>query len=190
MALRGVKVAAAIAQALRTVEQDPVLVGGAAVEFYTEGGYATKDIDMLASGGPDLWKVMEMLGFKRRGKDYINESLELYVEFPGDFLAGDERNDILDVNGIPLRIISIEDLVVDRLCAYKFWKSAIDGVSVLLLLESGRCDLNYLSAQARKKDVLDALKMIQKIYEEVVRKKLSKKRSSKALQDWLSKPAR
>ena len=68
LALRGVKVAAVVAEALRQIGEDPVLVGGAAVEFYTEGGYATKDIDMVAVGGYPLREVMNELGFEKRGK--------------------------------------------------------------------------------------------------------------------------
>lgn len=185
LARRGVKIAAVIADALRTVGQDPILVGGAAVEFYTEGGYATKDIDMVAPGGPDLMEVMKQLGFKRRGKDFIHNQLEIYVEFPGEALGGERHSILLDVDGIPLQIISVEDLIVDRLCSYKFWKSEIDGLAALLLLESGNIDSNLLSAQAKKEDVEDALLWIQKIFEEIFRKKLGKKKASKKLKGWL-----
>lgn len=187
LARRGVKIAAVIAEALRSVGQDSILVGGAAVEFYTEGGYATKDIDMIAAGGPDLWRVMEELGFQRRGKDFINEKLEIYIEFPGEMLGAGRISNVLDVDGMPLRIISVEDLIVDRLCAYKFWKSGMDGLSALLLLESGRCDRGRLKKQAKKEAVLDALDYVEKLYEQVVRRKLSKKRASQLMQQWLQK---
>lgn len=175
LARRGVKVAAVIAEALRQVGEDPVLVGGAAVEFYTEGGYATKDIDMVAVGGEPLREVMKELGFEKRGKDFINKPLELYVEFPSECLNAFEKSDDLDVDGISLKIISIEDLIVDRLCAYKFWKSSADGLAALLLMQIGKEDTRRLKKQAKKKDVLDALEWIAKIYEEAFRKKMSQK---------------
>lgn len=115
-ARRGVRIAAVIAQALRQIGQDPVLVGGAAVEFYSEGEYTTRDIDMVAPGGRELWVAMEQLGFARRGKDFIHEAFEIYVEFPAETLGGERKSDSLDVDGMPLQIISIEDLIVDRLC--------------------------------------------------------------------------
>ena|SRR3989338_8092948 len=185
LAKRGVRVASVIAGALRSVNQDPVLVGGAAVEFYTEGGYATRDIDMLAPGGPPLWKIMEELDFKRRGRDFINEIEKIYIEFPGEFLEKEKRSEMLDINGVSLRIISREDLVVERLCAYKFWKSAIDGVAALLLLEVGPLDNERLQKRAREEDVLDALNWIRQIYEEGYRKKLSKKVLTQKLKNWV-----
>lgn len=181
---RGVKVAAVIAEALRGIGQDPTLVGGAAVEFYTEGGYATADIDMLAPGGPSLWEVMKQLGFARQGKDFINEPLKLYVEFPGECLGPGEKSDLLDVQGIALKIITIEDLIVDRLCAYKFWKSEIDGVAALLLLETGRAETGRLRERAQREEVSDALDWVQGLYEEIFRKKLTKPQASQRIKDW------
>ncbi|MBI5298803.1 MAG: hypothetical protein HY877_00675 [Deltaproteobacteria bacterium] len=187
LARRGVKIAAVIAEALRKIGEDPVLVGGAAVEFYTDGNYATKDIDMIAMGGPLLWKVMEELGFKRRGKDFINELLKIYIEFPSATLNPGEKSDQIDVESIPLKIISLEDLIVDRLAAYKFWKSGIDGLNALFLLELGKADMQRLRERAGAKEIQDALDWVLKIYEEVFRKKLSKSEASKKLEAWFQK---
>ena len=186
-AKRGVRIAAVIAEALRSIGQDPVLVGGVAVEFYTEGGYATADIDMLAPGGSALSQILKELGFERRGKDYLNEELEIYIEFPGDFLEEGRKSNLLNVDGIPLKIISVEDLIVDRLCAYKYWKSEIDGFSALLLLELEEIDEKRLQERAKNEDVVGALEWIQKLYEEIFRKKLSPKESSQKLKEWLGR---
>ena len=183
-AKRGVKIAAVIARALRQIGEDPVLVGGAAVEFYTGGSYSTKDIDMLAFGGPSLWEAMEELGFRRRGKDFIHSDLEIYVEFPSESLNAGEKSDLIDIDGAPLKIISIEDLIVDRLQAYKFWKSGIDGLNALLLLELGKADIQRVRASAEKKDVQDALNWVLKVYEEVFRKKLSRSAAAEKLEQW------
>ncbi|OGQ05244.1 MAG: hypothetical protein A2W61_04290 [Deltaproteobacteria bacterium RIFCSPLOWO2_01_44_7] len=187
LAKRGVKIAAVIADALRTVGEDPILVGGTAVEFYTEGGYATQDIDMVTPGGPSLFEVMMNLGFERRGKDFIHEELEIYIEFPGVSLGGERQSDLLDVDGTPLLIISIEDLIVDRLCAYKFWKSGIDGLAALLLLESRKVDEKRLKTQAKREEVEDALDWVEAVYEKVVREKMKKEEASRKLEKWLRK---
>lgn len=186
-AKRAVKIAAVLAEALREVGEDPVLVGGAAVEFYTEGGYTTQDIDMVAVGGPPLEGVMDTLGFTRRGKDFIHEYLEIYVEFPSESLNPGEDYDILDVGKLKLKIISIDDLIVDRLCAYKFWGSSIDGLAALLLLELGKENRGRLNGKARRREVEDALQAVRKIYEEAFRKKWSKRKSSQMLEKWLKK---
>ena len=184
-AKRGVKIAAIIAEALRTIGQDPILVGGAAVEFYTEGGYATRDIDMVSPGGKPLWDVMQSLGFKRKGKDFINTSLEIYIEFPGEILGNNRTSDLLDIDGRHLKIISIEDLIIDRLCSYKFWKSEIDGIAALLLLEINTINNDRLKIQAQNNNCLDALEWMQKIYEEIFRKKMNKTSASQLLHQWL-----
>ena len=187
-ARRGVQIAAVVAETLRQIGEDPVLVGGAAVEFYTEGGYATQDIDMVAVGGAPLWGVMQQLGFMQQGKDFIRNDLKIYIEFPSETLNEGEQSDLLDVGGIPLKIISLEDLVVDRLCAYKFWKSSADGVAALLLLEIGKADGIRLKTQAKRREVEDALGAVTRIYEEIFRKKLSRATANEKLKAWIEKP--
>ncbi|MBI4211011.1 MAG: hypothetical protein HY540_00090 [Deltaproteobacteria bacterium] len=190
LALRGVRIAVVIAQALREIGQDPVLVGGAAVEFYTEGNYATKDIDMVTFGSKELVDVMQQLGFEKHGKDYLHEVFRIYIEFPSDCLGPEEKKDEIDVNGSALNIISLEDLVIDRLCAYKFWKSEKDGVAALLLLESGNMDVQRLENRSRAEDVFDALTWIREVYEEIVRNKIKKTQASKRLSGWLQQKRR
>ena len=133
-------IASVIAEALRFISRDPILVGGAAVEFYTLGQYTTADIDMVADGGKDLVKMMVDLGFEKIGKDFVDRKRGIYIEFPGSHLGAGEKVRQVDVGTRSLRVISIEDLIVDRLCAYKFWQSGIDGVNALLLLEQSEID--------------------------------------------------
>jgi hypothetical protein len=170
---RGVAIAAVIAEALRGVGQDPVLVGGAAVEYYTQGGYTTADIDMLAEGGPDLFQVMKSLGFSKEGKDFVHDKMKIYAEFPGRGLQPNERARKIKIGTRILRIISIEDLIVDRLCSFKFWQSAIDGLNAIKLLEIGVDDETRLDQRSGEEEVRDALVGVREIREEVIRKKLT-----------------
>jgi len=179
---RAVVIASIVAEALRRVGQDPILVGGAAVEFYTQGDYTTADIDMVSPGGPDLWKVMDQLSFKRVGKDFINEALKIYIEFPGSRLGPTEMANQITLGTRKLRIISMEDLIVDRLCAYKFWKSATDGMAALMLLEQSEVDEGRVGNRAREEDVEDALQTVQQIREEVIRKKLPLKKANRMIE--------
>src|SRR5680860_185649 len=50
----------------------PVVVGGHAVEFYTAGGYATVDIE-LVSGHEPLEAVLPKWGFVARGRHWVHE---------------------------------------------------------------------------------------------------------------------
>jgi len=186
-AQRSVQIAAVLAEALQEVGQDPVLVGGAAVEFYTRGGYTTADIDMLAEGGEDLVEVMTRLGFEKFGKDFSHSSLKIYVEFPGRQLQATETAIRLRIGERSLRIISIEDLIVDRLAAFKYWQSAVDGVNAMKLLEVGGEDRARLLARVREEDVEDALRAVQAVREAVLRRKLSKTLANRLLETEMRK---
>ena len=51
---RHIEIIAIVSEALKPYDIRPILVGGAAVEFYTRGGYTTGDIDLVAPGGREL----------------------------------------------------------------------------------------------------------------------------------------
>lgn len=184
---RGVKIASVIAEAMRSIGQTPVLVGGAAVEFYTKGGYSTSDIDMVAPGGIELANLMESLGFSRIGKDYADRMNNIYIEFPGFSLGASESFVELNIEGKALRIISPEDLIVDRLCSFKFWKSAVDGVNALLLEEMTTYDVSRLHERVREEGVEDAWALIQEVREKAVRKKLPGAETSRLLESGMRK---
>ncbi len=184
---RSLRLASLIAEALRAVGRDPVLVGGAAVEFYTQGGYTTADIDMLAPGGKDLQEQMAKLGFERMGKDYVDETNKIYVEFPGDSLSAEEVDIRVQLGERWLRVISIEDLTVDRLCSFKFWQSSLDGLNALKLLESGPLDKGRLEARALSEGVSDALAAVQAVREAVIRKKLAPDEANRLLETAMRK---
>lgn len=187
VALRGVKIAAVISDALKEIGLDPILVGVSAVAFYTEGRYTTADIDMVAPSGKDVTEVMANLGFSRLGKDYTNKKLGIYVEFPGEALGPTERANVIEIDRVLLRIISQEDLIIDRLCAYKFWGSVVDGVNALIVLEIGGYDLARLENRAREEDVLDALDYIGHTLETITRKKLPKTEATELLKKFCKK---
>jgi len=179
---RSVKIASIVAEALRAIGQDPILVGGAAVEFYTQGGYTTADIDMIAPGGPALFEKMAEMGFERMGKDFVDEKNKIYIEFPGRVLGPTERDRRILIGERYLRIISIEDLIVDRLCSFKYWKSAIDGLNGLKLLEVGPEDEDLLLSRAKEEGVLDALELVKKVQEEIIRKRVSPREANRLLE--------
>lgn len=114
-------------------EITPVLVGGAAVELFTNGAYITGDIDLVGSVTPRAARALEGAGFERHGRHWIHEPAQLFVEFPGTALDPEEKAPWLEFEGQRVRIISVEDLLVDRLGAWEYWQSSVDGVNALLL---------------------------------------------------------
>ena len=89
--LRSVKIAAVISHACENIGYKPVLVGGAAVAFYTDARHTTEDIDLVAPSGKKLTELMLSLGFSKHGKDFIHKKLEIYVEFPSSELDAGEN---------------------------------------------------------------------------------------------------
>lgn len=160
-------------------------MGGAAVEFYTQGGYTTRDIDMVAPGGAELINVMARLGFKRRGKDFIHEGLKIYIEFPSSFLGRGERANLITIDATPLEIISVEDLIVDRLCAYKFWKSGIDGVNAMMLMEVGEYNHGLTERKAITADVLDAMDHVRIVLERVMRERIPDEEATELVEKFI-----
>jgi hypothetical protein len=111
----------------------PVLVGGAAVELYTRGAYTTGDIDLVGSVTSSVARALKKAGFERRGRHWIHEPAQVFVEFPGTALEPHEKHSWFEVANHRIRIISAEDLLVDRLGSWEYWQSSVDGVNALLL---------------------------------------------------------
>ena len=142
---------------------------------------------MLAEGGEELIQIMEKLGFEKLGKDFINKQLHIYIEFPGRGLKPSEQSILLKVKNRNIQIISIEDLIIDRLCAFKFWKTEIEGVNALLLMENNEVDETRLFQRAQEEQVADALDGILKIREQIIRKKIPPKSANQMLENLMEK---
>ncbi|WP_158681747.1 hypothetical protein [Microbulbifer pacificus] len=119
-----------------------VLVGGLAVEIYTENLYLTKDIDMVdISYQPPaaLCKAMEELGFHKKGRVFANPTTDITVEFPSAPLSiGDElvqQTTTVDLPTGQIPILLVEDVVKDRLSAFVHWRdtqSLVQATAILL----------------------------------------------------------
>lgn len=159
-ARRALLVAAAIGDALERAGCHPVLVGGAAVEIYTRSAYTTFDLDFVAASTEGLAATMGELGFERSGRHWLHRELSLAVEFPGTVLAP-ARSVSMDVAGLKLTIIAVEDLIVDRLASWKRWGWDPDGAAAALLLGlHSRLDRARLEKRAAAEDVSDALQKL------------------------------
>lgn len=155
-ALRALRIVAVLTHHLKKVGINPILVGGAAVEFYTAGGYATQDIDLIAPHDEDLLRVMSDLGFKREGRYFIHRPYKILIEFPSSRLQVGEKTTAIDVEGEIVSVISLEDLIIDRLEAAKWGGSKADFQNALILLNQNP-NRNEVRQKAKSADVLDTL---------------------------------
>ena len=118
--------------------QEPVLVGGAAVELYTRGAYVTGDLDFVGSVPSSVARALIAAGFVRLGRHWVHEAGEVFLEFPGSGLREGEVAVRLSVGGCGVLVISAEDALADRLAAWKHWESTVDGVNAWLLFRARR----------------------------------------------------
>lgn len=159
---RALGVLAVLTEALKPQGIKPILVGDRALEFYTLGGYATKDIDLVVSGRERVKPVLEEMGFSRRfgERHWYHEELDVAIEIPDEILAGSSEKIVtVEIDGMEVLVIGIEDLAIDRLAAAKFWESRADAqwAAKLLALHMNDIDLEYLKKAARERHVEDVL---------------------------------
>jgi len=154
---------------LRDIGVTPVLVGGAALSFYTDGEFATGDVDLALPLGPDIDRAFADLGFEKEGRFWIIDDLRLYFEAPAPAgLPGEDapRTHVL-VDGLEVVILGVEDLLMDRIRAWVHPKSEEDhrwSVS-LAALYSDRMDWDYLGRKAS--EVAEETAALRKLREEV-----------------------
>ncbi len=137
---------------------DAILVGGGLVEVLTEGQYVTGDLDLV--GDPEtIGPLLQAAGFERTGRHLVHEELGLVVETVARQLDPEQRAERLRWGGHTLLVLSIEDLVVDRLCAAKFWDSTTDHEQAELVyrIHRDRLDEDRLRARAEAEQVDDLL---------------------------------
>lgn len=130
---------------------EPILVGGCALEVYTDGGYSTGDVDLALDASPEVDAAFADLGFEKQGRFWIRPELDLFFEAPApEGLPGETAPRLeLEVDGLRVVVIGVEDLLLDRLRAWVHWKSDEDGrwATRLTMLYRDELDWTYLRSQ-------------------------------------------
>lgn len=153
--------AAVLTEALREEGVRPIVVGGTAVEFYTLGGYSTLDLDLVCEKKESVERLLQKLEFKKYGRHWYREDLDLAVEVPSAILTGsEERLTKVEINGLTAYVIGVEDIIADRLNAYVHWRSEEDGrwARRVMALHRDKIDWAYLEERGKKDKIYEALK--------------------------------
>ena len=145
----------------------PVIVGGQAVEFYTAGGYSTMDIDLICEASTDkIDAILNRLGFARENKYWMltSEDMEIALEIPSGPLAGDNSK-ITRINtpgGHTAYVISVEDILIDRLNACVHWNETWqeEWIIGIIVLNYTEIDWEYLNKRAKREKVADDLRQM------------------------------
>lgn len=169
-ARRQVYLAAIVAEALRRCGLHGVLVGGAAVELYTFGEYTTVDVDVVCGArGTELARALEPLGFQRETdlRHWSHPDLPIPVEFPptparvGSLSLRAAR---LEVEGLAVDVVSLEDAILDRALAAQEWRDpgSADQAVLMMIAHYGEIDWSLLHARAAKASVLETIERLQR----------------------------
>lgn len=165
-----VTLAAFLSNFFRKRDIDFILVGGATVQFYTQGEYLTKDIDVVLRGDSKevIEEIMTSLGFKRTSnyRQFGNPLFEFSVEFPPSPIEVGSRIivkvSVIETPEGPLELIKIEDIIMDRIIASIEWKhkGSLEQARLLWMKNQSRIDLDYLTDFAKKEGYLKTLQDI------------------------------
>ena len=129
-----------------------VLTGGSAATYYAPEAYQSHDLDfVLTLRGADGERVLEALGYERRGDFYVHDVSPFPLEFPpGPLAIGKdlvttwstiERGDEV------LHVLTPTDSCRDRLASYLFWNdlSGLEQARAVHLARPEEVDLRTLS---------------------------------------------
>lgn len=151
---------------------DFIIVGGAAVQFYTQATYTTKDLDVILRGDTTdiIERIMGRVGFKRTTtyRHFEHPLFRFVVEFPPSPIEVGNRC-ITEVNTIQtnfgvVKIISVEDIIMDRIIAGVEWKSERSLSQAKLLWKKNKdiIDKKYLKKFAKEEGYEKVLNEIMK----------------------------
>lgn len=156
------------------------IVGGAAVQFYTQAEYTTHDLDAILVGDTKeiVEDVMHSLGFKRTTtyRHFEHPSLKFVVEFPPEpvevgFRQIQKFAEVKTEYG-SVRLIRVEDLLMDRIVAGVEWKNpeSLSQARLLWFKHRRQIDRKYLNTFAREEGYLKILREIQKSFHKIRRR--------------------
>lgn len=143
---------------------DVVVVGGSAIEIYTEGAYVSGDIDLV---GPreELARTLTTWGFERSGRVWSHRDWRLTLDLVGPRYNGrSDRTRSVNTPYGPVRLAAPEDLIVKRMVSAVYWKVPADlDDAVLLGVEyKDTIDWEYVEELARKESVIQLLPELRK----------------------------
>lgn len=163
-----IKTAAIITKMLEKYSIKPIVVGGLSVEIYTQGNYTTRDIDFVSDGFMIIEELLTSLDFLKDGRHFYRKDKEVAIEIPDNHLEGD-MNKVVKVNidkELYIYLISLEDIIIDRLRATLQWRSEEDAIWGFKLLANNfeDVDVSYiekrLQVKQEKKEFEDWVKQI------------------------------
>ncbi len=157
-----IELAAFVQEHLRKHGIRTVLSGGAAVMFYAQNRYVTKDVDLitlLAVHRRELRRAMGELGFVEKGRYFVHPDTPYIVEFPsGPLSVGEEP--VRDIHEIclptgRLTVLSPTDCVKDRLSAFFHWNDSQSLEQAVMVCLHNSVDLDEVARWSEAEGFFD-----------------------------------
>jgi predicted nucleotidyltransferase len=173
LAIQPIFFAAFLAKLFKEKNVTLTVVGGAAVQFYTQAEYTTGDLDAILQGDTKeiIEEIMGSLGFERTSmyRHFENPLFEFVVEFPPSPIGIGNRV-ISDVANIQteegtVRVTRLEDTIMDRIIAAVEWKDqpSLDQAKLMWMKNKNQIDKKYLTEFAKSEGYLKTLQDIMKL---------------------------
>ncbi len=163
---RGMLVAAIITTIAKNLDIKIIVVGGFASQFYSGGVYQTLDIDISIETGKskELFQKLKEMGFKIKGRIIEHDEIPIPIDIVGDFEGSTQHIRKYEVEEMPVYVIGVEDLIIDRLCACKYWESLSDcrQAEWIYDVQKESIDEKYLLKRSREEEVEELLSKIMK----------------------------
>ena len=156
----------------------PIIVGGLSVEIYTQKDYSTRDIDFVTHRANVVSELLVKLGFQREGRHLYHENLEVAIEFPDDSLAGSYdkvvRMDLDEEEDLYVYVISVEDIIMDRLRASLYWGESESKQWAMKLIASyyQQLDLSYMQTVGQGAENNQEMKELQLWIDQLIKLKI------------------
>jgi hypothetical protein len=111
------------------------VVGGSAIEIYTEGDYVSADIDLVVDSRPIITAVLKRWGFRDEGKGWSKKEWEIFVDPMEKPHSGSRRlTQIISTSAGSFRIAGIEDLIIRRIRESVAWQNRQEAFAHAILL--------------------------------------------------------
>lgn len=130
------------------------VVGGSAIEIYTEGDYVSDDLDVLVDRRANATDVLRRWGFTDRGKLFTRDDWKIYVDLMERENSGSRRlTRILRTRNGAFRVSGPEDLILKRVRELVNWKDrgeAYSQASLIVERFGNDLDWEYIDCHAKK----------------------------------------
>ena len=131
------------------------VVGGSAIEIYTEGDYASDDLDLVVDSKVRVATVLKRWGFRNEGKLWTKRDWRIYPDVMEHRATGSRRlTQIISTPVGSFRISGVEDLIIRRVRESVAWQSRQEAFAEAMLLvkhtEASDIDWKYIEFFARR----------------------------------------